>query len=92
MAGPILNITFIPASDGNVSARNIVNSNNMMKVIFSIISVGSIVPNGLFLIAMLINYNKIRGGYHNILLYNIMVSDTLAGELFYHNKYILLKL
>ena len=84
MAAPILNITFIPASNGNVSARNIVDSNNVMKVIFSIISVGSIVPNSLFLMAMLINNRTIRGGYHNILLYNIMVSDTLAGELFYH--------
>lgn len=89
MTAPIVNITFVPASDGNVSARNShTDSNNVMKVIFSIISVGSIVPNGLFLIAMLINYKKIRRGHHNILLYNIMLSDMLAGNLFVYKIYL----
>jgi hypothetical protein len=80
MASSFSNITYISA--GNVSARNDGNYqySDAMKAIFSIISFGSIVPNLLFLIAMLLNYNRMRSGYHNVLLYNMMISDMLAGN------------
>ena len=74
------NITFISANAGNVSAQNDGDYGSVMKVIFTLISIGSIVPNVLFFIAILLNYSKMRGGHHNILLYNMMISDTLAGN------------
>lgn len=82
MAASVSNITFISASTGNVSGKNEDNYDSVMKAIFCIISIASIVPNMLFLIAMLLNYSRMRGGYHNILLYN-MISDTLAGNAYF---------
>jgi hypothetical protein len=83
MAASVSNITFISASTGNVSGKNEDNYDSVMKAIFCIISIASIVPNMLFLIAMLLNYSRMRGGYHNILLYNMMISDTLAGNAYF---------
>lgn len=68
------------ASDGNVSTRSEVNSGNLIKAVFCIISISSIIPNVLFLSAMLFNDSKLRGGYPNILLYSMMISDALAGN------------
>ena len=79
MASAISNITFVSA--GNVEERHDGNYHysDVMKAIFSIISLGSIAQNMLFLIAMLLNFSRMRSGYHNILLYNMMISDMLAG-------------
>ncbi len=58
----ISNITFILANAGNVSAQNDgdYHYGSVMKVIFTLISIGSIVPNVLFFIAILLNYSKVN--------------------------------
>ena len=50
-----------------------------LKIAFGFISVTSIVPNILFLLAMLLSSDETRGRRHNILLYNLMITDALAG-------------
>ena len=74
-----INITFISTYTRNISTKNAESYDMVMKVIFSMIGIGSILPNALFLMAMLHSCSRIRGGYHNILLYNMMISDAFAG-------------
>ena len=80
MASSISNITFVSAGKVQEGHDGSYHYSDVMKVIFSLISIGSIIPNLLFLIAMLLNYSRMRSGYHNILLYNMMISDMLAGN------------
>lgn len=69
-------------TSGSNQATNVDGYDTVMKI-FCFISMGSVVPNVLFLIAMLLNYSRMRGGNHNILLYNMMISDTLAGNIYF---------
>ena len=50
-----------------------------LKITFGFISVTSIVPNILFLLALLLSSDEMRRRCHNILLYNLMITDALAG-------------
>lgn len=81
VASFIPSVTFTSVTTEKVSRKDVDNhTESIMRAIFAVISFGSIVPNVLFLIAMLYNYSRIRVGHHNILLYNLIVSDILAGN------------
>lgn len=75
-----------PTSSSNVSASNSTIVQNgetyslALRITFVFISVTSVVPNLLYLMAMVLNSGGgIKRGYHNILLYNLMITDALAG-------------
>ncbi|XP_028404761.1 galanin receptor type 2-like [Dendronephthya gigantea] len=80
MASIIPSVIFTSVTTGEDERKDDGNHpERIMRAICAIISIGSIVPNVLFLMAMLCKYSRIRAGHHNILLYNLIISDILAG-------------